>query len=90
MAQLVRVGDVLPRIQTAAKTVGNAITLVLGAGIITLIVALTPDDVDQLVIAVGAALTGIAQVLVTFGTPNKATTPLIVNPDPAGVNGHAV
>lgn len=86
MPQLVSVGEKLPAIQNAAKTIGNAITLIVGAGLVTLVVALTPDDVDQLVLAVGAFLTGLAQLLVTFGTRNSATVPIVVNPAPADPN----
>lgn len=82
MPTVVAVGDKLPPIQSAAKTIGNLITLILGAGLVTLVVAFTPEDYDQIVLAVGAFLTGLAQLLVTFGTSNKATAPLIVNPGP--------
>jgi hypothetical protein len=84
MPEIVAVGDKLPDIQSKAKTVGNAIALVIGAGLITLIVSFTPDDWDQTVLAIGAALTGLSQLLITFGTRNNATVPLIVNPGPAG------
>lgn len=82
MPEFVAVGEKLPAIQSIAKTVGNFIAMVLGAGVITLVVALTPDDWDQTVVALGAALTSIAQLLVTFAARNKATVPIVVNPDP--------
>lgn len=84
MPELVAVGDKLPAIQSKAKTIGNGIALVIGAGLITFIVSLTPDDWDQTVLAVGAALTGLSQLLITFAARNTATVPLIVNPAPAG------
>jgi len=82
MPEVVAVGDKLPAIQSKAKTIGNAIALVIGAGLITLVVSFTPDDWDQTVLAIGAALTGLSQLLITFGTRNSATVPLIVNPGP--------
>jgi hypothetical protein len=83
MPELVAVGEALPKIQNAAKTIGTAITSVLGAGLIGVLVVIVPDEWDEQVIAFGGLLTLAANVLVTWGTRNKATVPLIVNPGPA-------
>jgi protein-S-isoprenylcysteine O-methyltransferase Ste14 len=82
MPTTVAVGEKLPAIQNAAKTIGNGITLLIGAGLITLAVLLAPDEWDELIIAVGAGLTGLAELLVTWGTRNAATVPLVVDPAP--------
>lgn len=83
MPQTVAVGDTLPKIQNTAKAIGTAITSVLGAGLIGVIVVLVPEQYDEQVIAFGGLVTLVANVLVTWGTRNKATVPLIVNPGPA-------
>lgn len=87
MPQLIQVGDKLPAIQSKAKLVANVITSLLGAGLITLAVALAPDDIDGYIISAGGLLTLLANALATWGTTNTATVPLEVNPAPGPVGG---
>jgi hypothetical protein len=86
MPTTVAVGEKLPAIQSAAKALGNGITALIGAGLITVAVLVAPDQYDELILEIGAGLTLFAGFLVTWATRNSATVPLIVAPTTAQVD----